>query len=444
MLAAALAYVRHGWPIFPCGRDKKPLVRGGFKMATTDEGQLRDWWGRWPDASIGCPTGPDGNGLFVLDVDLPEGPATLAALEAQHGPLPSTLEQRTGGGGRQLFFKLPTGREIRNSAGKLGPGLDVRGAGGYVILPPSSHPSGGRYSWASPKGTTPAEASAWLLDLICAKIRQLRPDPARSSVAYGQAALEAEAGKVAVASKGQRNATLNAAAFNLGQLVAGGQVDRAAAEDALAHAAARAGLPEEEARKTIASGFGAGELQPRGPEKARSGPERRGAAHLQPGVVFNPYRLFAGSFLPNALLRFTGISSTSKLVWARLAQYAGDNGVAWPSHATLAREVGKTPRHIRRSLAELEEQGFIIRDSPTQDQRGAHLTTRYRFTWHPAFDDVPSPKKLGTGASLALGQGCPGARDGAVRQRDSVKRLIDSNHEDGGRVAPAGGGNANG
>jgi hypothetical protein len=52
----------------------------------------------------------------------------------------------------QLFFVYPKGQDIRNSAGKLGPGLDIRGAGGYVILPPSGHPSGGRYEWEAAHG----------------------------------------------------------------------------------------------------------------------------------------------------------------------------------------------------------------------------------------------------------------------------------------------------
>jgi hypothetical protein len=145
-LEAALKYAENGWPVFPCGIDKKPLVAGGFKSATTDLAQIVAWWTQWPDASIGCPTGSM-SGFWVFDVDTPNGPASLEALEAEHGPLPATREQRTGSGGRHLFFKWIEGREVRNSASKLGPGLDVRGEGGYVILPPSGHLSGGTYEW---------------------------------------------------------------------------------------------------------------------------------------------------------------------------------------------------------------------------------------------------------------------------------------------------------
>ncbi len=259
-LGAALHYARKGWRVFPCATDKRPLVKDWPHVATTDEVQIRRWWAHDPRASIGCPTGPD-MGAFVLDVDLPEGPATLAALESEHGALPPTMEQMTGGGGRQLFFRWIEGREVKNSAGKLGVGLDVRGAGGYVILPPSGHPSGGRYAWKNSKGTPLAEAPAWLLDLVA-------PLPRPFGLGYGRAALDHESAKVAVAAPGTRNATLNEAAFAIGQLVAGGEVDRFEAEGVLLAAAQTCGLPEGEARKTIASGMAAGEKEPRtAPEK---------------------------------------------------------------------------------------------------------------------------------------------------------------------------------
>lgn len=142
----ALAYAAHGWPVFPCSTDKRPLVKNGFKVATTDEKQVRDWWGRWPEASIGMPTGFL-SGVWVLDLDLPDGPGAMKQLEAAHGALPGTLSQQTGGGGFQLFFRWDPAHPIRNSAGQIGSGIDVRGEGGYVILPPSGHPSGGRYVW---------------------------------------------------------------------------------------------------------------------------------------------------------------------------------------------------------------------------------------------------------------------------------------------------------
>jgi hypothetical protein len=269
-LGEAIAYARKGWRVFPCGRDKKPLTPNGFKDAATDPDQIKTWWTRWPDASIGCPTGPDmGKGAWVLDVDLPEGPATLAALESEHGALPATVEQRTGSGGRQLFFRWPEGRDVPSRAGKIGKKLDTRGRGGYVIVPPSGHPSGGRYTWTSNR-TPLADAPAWLLDLVdpLPKADAPRPQPQTSThhagtTPYGKAALDDEAQKVAGADHGGRNHILNQAAFAAGQLVAGGEIDQTEAESALMDAAMTCGLTEGEARKTMASGMSAGMKEPR-------------------------------------------------------------------------------------------------------------------------------------------------------------------------------------
>lgn len=269
LCAAALAYASRGWAVFPCGRDKKPLIAGGFKNASTNPQQIREWWRRWPTASIGSPMGM-ATGMWCLDVDLPEGPRELEQLETTHGLLPATMEQRTGGGGRQLFFSWPLDHEVRNSAKKLAHGLDVRGEGGYCILPPSGHPSGGTYTW--PEGGEDAPAAAaplWLLDLIAPRPIKGDASPAKTSAKaesttpYGRAALDAEVAKVANAVKGCRNHELNASAFTIGQLVGGGEVDRSEAEAALLTAAISVGLPNREAEKTILSGIRAGEKEPR-------------------------------------------------------------------------------------------------------------------------------------------------------------------------------------
>jgi hypothetical protein len=186
---AALQYAEKGWPVFPCTLDKLPCIEGGFLGSTCDAAQIRRWWTRWPDASIGSATGAVsgqvgmtikgktiahlGNGAIVLDVDPRHaGDITLQDLEAEHGRLPDTVEVVTGGGGRHLYFAHP-GMEIRNDVGKiLGPGLDIRGDGGYVILPPSPHPSGQRYEWeasSDPEARTLAPMPSWLLGLLVAK-----------------------------------------------------------------------------------------------------------------------------------------------------------------------------------------------------------------------------------------------------------------------------------
>jgi hypothetical protein len=161
MLRHALSYARGGLKVFPCKpRGKAPLSEHGFHDATTDEQQIRAWWGETPDANIGLPMAP--NGLVAIDVDRHNGnngPATLAGLIAEHGALPPTMEAQTGGDGRHLVYQQPEGKLV----GKLGPGLDVK-AEGYILAEPSVHPSGKIYSWTRHPETCPAVVlpAAWL------------------------------------------------------------------------------------------------------------------------------------------------------------------------------------------------------------------------------------------------------------------------------------------
>ena len=134
-----------GLSVFPVGRDKKPLIEWKHlqeELPHPDE--IDTWWDRWPDANIGVATGKV-SGLVVLDAD---GPSGLASLKSLQTPATTWLSQ-TGRveGGWQQFFRHPGGDvRIGNKAG-LKPGLDVRGDGGYVIVPPSVHASGRRYEW---------------------------------------------------------------------------------------------------------------------------------------------------------------------------------------------------------------------------------------------------------------------------------------------------------
>jgi putative DNA primase/helicase len=130
---------------------KHPRISGGCKAASNDPEVVHHWWSTWPDANIGIATGREA-GIFVLDVDEKSGgPASLAELEARHGPLPATLRSTTGGGGFHLYFRYPADGRIPNSTSRVGPGLDVRGDGGYVVAPPSLHKSGRRYQWEPSK-----------------------------------------------------------------------------------------------------------------------------------------------------------------------------------------------------------------------------------------------------------------------------------------------------
>ena len=172
-LRAALQCSDSHVPTFPTN-GKLPLTAHGFHDATCDQTQLRNWWAIYPTANLGMPTGK-ASGLVVLDVDPRHGGnESLAALEKKYGALPDTMESRTGGGGRHIFFSLVEGQLIKNTTAVLGPGLDTRGEGGYVVLPPSKHPETGQpYAWSRP--VDPVPMPQWLVELL---IRKPPPPPA--------------------------------------------------------------------------------------------------------------------------------------------------------------------------------------------------------------------------------------------------------------------------
>lgn len=109
------------------------------------------------------------------------------------------------------------------------------------------------------------------------------------------------------------------------------------------------------------------------------------------GQPFNPYKLFVGSFLPNALLEFPGLTPSAKIAWARLAQFAGKNGKAHPKIATLAIKIGLSERQTRRVIEELEVAGFLRTIKATGQQRLLHFPDTYAFTWHPCFTEISNP-----------------------------------------------------
>ncbi len=149
--SAAVRYAARGWAVLPChtphadrcscskpdcsAPGKHPRLVNGLNGASIDRAAIEQWWNRWPDANIGIRTG-EASGLVVVDIDRRSGgDRTLSQLVDQHDKLPSTLAVRTGDG-VHLYFAHP-GWPVRNDAGRrLGPGIDVRGEGGYVLAPP--------------------------------------------------------------------------------------------------------------------------------------------------------------------------------------------------------------------------------------------------------------------------------------------------------------------
>lgn len=168
-LQAALKACRRGWSVLPMRPGgKAPLIPWLERQETpARESHIRQWFERWPRANVGVATGAV-SGIVVLDVDPAHGgDESLTDLESEHGELPATVEARTGGGGRHLYFAHPGGT-VPNRVG-LRDGLDIRGDGGCLVMPPSIHPSGGRYKWIegrSPDDLSPAPLPRWLDDLL--------------------------------------------------------------------------------------------------------------------------------------------------------------------------------------------------------------------------------------------------------------------------------------
>jgi hypothetical protein len=161
MLRTALTLAAKGFAVFPCGvAAKVPATAHGLKDATTDTDLIRQWWRTDPNYNIAVATGAVSK-IFVIDVDGLDAEFELRKLEAEHGALPPSIEVITARG-RHVYFRWPA-QPIRNSAGKIAPGIDVRGDGGYVLVPPSVHPSGKEYAWSVDSSNSIAEAPAWLL-----------------------------------------------------------------------------------------------------------------------------------------------------------------------------------------------------------------------------------------------------------------------------------------
>jgi len=183
MVKAALRYAENGLPVVPmwwlrsdgtcacgkenCKRGKHPIISAWQKNASADAAQVTAWWAKYPFANIGVLCG-ERSGWLVLDVDAAHGGfETLAELERQHGALPDTVTQVTGGGGRHYIFRYDKALDAGNKV-EIAKGLDIRSEGGLIVAAPSTHESGNKYHWAdgrSPADIRLAEFPAWLFAL---------------------------------------------------------------------------------------------------------------------------------------------------------------------------------------------------------------------------------------------------------------------------------------
>ena len=163
----ARALAARGLAVLPLQpRGKAPSTATGVKQATTDASTVDAWWTAAPTMNVGVATGSR-SGIFVVDIDEEAGEQALRELERANGELPATVEAITGKG-RHVYFRLGDGDPVGNSVSKLGPGLDIRGDEGYVVAPPSIHPSGRKYEWSVDCAAEFADAPDWLHQLVAA------------------------------------------------------------------------------------------------------------------------------------------------------------------------------------------------------------------------------------------------------------------------------------
>ncbi|MFF8402859.1 bifunctional DNA primase/polymerase [Streptomyces sp. NPDC015684] len=278
LLASALTAAERGWPVIPlhprakrpAGHAERDCPRVGRcasghrtpeQRATTDPELIHATWAMRP-YNVGIATGPAG--LLVIDLDpvkpeepkgAPDGATSLAALCERAGQvLPATYRVRTARG-EHLYFTAPAGVRLKCSANRLGPHVDTRAWGGYVVAPGSTTPDG-TYEVADEAPVAPLPA--WLAALLT---EQPKPaavplTPVRDGTRAAQVALERECAVVMAASEGGpsgRNNTLHKSACKVARFVAWGDLPRHAAEQAIQGAGEATGLPPAECRTTIRS-----------------------------------------------------------------------------------------------------------------------------------------------------------------------------------------------
>jgi hypothetical protein len=277
ILQAVEEYQSRGIHTFPQSRNKTPVVKEWNDRDFTPEQHKVNGF----EAIGTCPGRWAGN-VMVFDVDGPQGRESWAKCLEQYGPLPDTWTVHTGrvDGGEHHYYMVPDGLFVKSTASRFAEKVDLRGTRGQAVLPPTVHRSGKVYQWhyagkpcyiPDPE-KIPLLPEPWVKALID-KEQANFPDqspPAPSprpfsgnTCKYAETALQAEVNLVATALVDTRNDTLNKAAFSLGQLVAGGELDHNTVESELMAAATAAGLDSKEIPKTIRSGMSAGAKSPR-------------------------------------------------------------------------------------------------------------------------------------------------------------------------------------
>jgi hypothetical protein len=242
-LDGALMLASEGRPCVPCAGSKRPTSPRGFLDASADPIALGELWSKYPGQLVGVRTG-DASGIDVLDLDRKHRQAA-EWWTAHRDSLPVTRVHRTRSGGLHLLFEHAL--NMRCSASKIAPGIDVRGDGGYVIWWPI----------AGLPVLRDAPLAAWPERLRIQLLTPQRPAASRATVPDGHT-LARLVRLVAGAREGERNDLTYWAACRAGEMVASGLFDADAAAALIAEAATRAGLPRAEAERTAHSGIRTG------------------------------------------------------------------------------------------------------------------------------------------------------------------------------------------
>lgn len=231
----------------------------GFYAATLDLERFERMMRVRPESALGVRTGRVSD-LAVIDVDVKDGrpgKESIVPWMKRYPYLNGTRWSITASGGWHLWLRYPAEGEVRNSAGRVGAGVDVRGEGGYVVAPPTVTDDGRSYTWGRDGwDREPARMSADMLTALTLR-QEMRPDRDRSGD-WGEddhPRLSQLAGTVRAAEPGQRNQILFWAACRAGEGVAHLGWDPVDTADALGEAGARAGLTASEVRRAIHNGF---------------------------------------------------------------------------------------------------------------------------------------------------------------------------------------------
>lgn len=319
----ALRYAERRWFVFPLVVNSKrpavpahraadcdgsdPACRDGHvgweERATTDPELIRLVWSSGRHG-LAIATGP--SRLLVVDIDVDKatgdlvGRRSIGELEDRVGArLPSTFTVATPSGGEHRYYRLlgRHGGVATSSAGRLGPGVDTRGRGGYVVAAPTVIAGAGRYRIVGQRAVV--AAPDWLVGELTSPRTHSVPSRADGQghagagpggdemvvevhhpEAYVRAAVDGEIGRIVSAPISTRNDTLFRSSVSLGRLVGAGLLDEAVAFEALQEAARNQvevpgdGYGPSQARATIDSGLGWGRDHPR-PLRVTQGRIRR-------------------------------------------------------------------------------------------------------------------------------------------------------------------------